>query len=77
MDSRIEESITKADKALGLLPLNEHKTLASALLKIVFPVLAVKFPVLLFAAPIIDALTSIGIGVGLLHKTVKAAKKKE
>lgn len=65
------------DKALSKLPFDGNKTNISAALKVAFPILALKFPFLLFTAPIIDGLTSIGIGVGLVHKGIKAVKAKE
>lgn len=72
----MKDLLDHVDGILSFLPFNGDKTALSAGLKLLLPVLIAQFPPLLAVAPLLDALSTIGIGLGMAHKAVKAFTQK-
>ncbi len=65
------------DRLLALLPFNGDKTTIAVGLKLSLPIAVAHFPVLLAAAPVVEAALDFLIATGLIHKFAKAAAPKK
>lgn len=72
----MNELFQKLDALLAWLPFNGNKTTISLGIQFLLPILVSKFPSLIEAAPILDGISMVGLGAGLIHKGVKAVKGK-
>jgi hypothetical protein len=64
------------ESLLAKLPFDGDKTSIGAGIQILLPILVAKFPALLLLEPALNGFSLVLTGVGLMHKALKAARKK-
>lgn len=62
------------DKVLSLLPFNGDKTTIGLAVHALLPLLTAYFPASAVIAPAVSAVADCLVGLGLFHKTIKAAQ---